>query len=119
MAFVKMLAVLAFLGAAILMTNAADTCHAGLNARYAPKQCAESGSICQKYVCEGGQSPFTLRACGLPNSECDSFHRMCEQSAGNGTCFTCAGNNCNSAGTVGISGITFGCLFISKVVGLF
>uniref|UniRef100_A0A7E4ZYI5 Secreted protein n=1 Tax=Panagrellus redivivus TaxID=6233 RepID=A0A7E4ZYI5_PANRE len=79
--------------------NAADTCYSGQNSRYAPKQCSSGGSTtsytCQKFVCEGGKSPFTLRTCANANTGCIAGPRICQFSGGHGKCQRCENNLCN------------------------
>ncbi|KAI6227779.1 hypothetical protein M3Y99_01218000 [Aphelenchoides fujianensis] len=79
--------------------EAAKRCYSGQNARFAEKQCS-AGSMatdftCQKFVCEGGKSPFTLRTCGQRNMGCLAGPRICQFSGGRGSCKRCDGELCN------------------------
>ncbi|KAI6187053.1 hypothetical protein M3Y98_00200600 [Aphelenchoides besseyi] len=78
--------VLCFVVLTLISVDAAKRCYSGQNARYAEKQCS-SGSIsseftCQKFICEGGKSPFTLRTCGQKNLGCLAGPRICQFSGG-------------------------------------
>ncbi|KAE9551065.1 hypothetical protein FO519_005732 [Halicephalobus sp. NKZ332] len=73
--------------------EAAQNCYSGQNDRYAPKQCSSGGEpgdyTCQKFVCDGGRSPFTLRTCAKKNIGCIAGPRICQFSGGSGKCQRC------------------------------
>ncbi|KAI6236563.1 hypothetical protein M3Y95_00170900 [Aphelenchoides besseyi] len=92
--------ILCFFVLTLISVEAAKRCYSGQNARYAEKQCS-SGSIsseftCQKFICEGGKSPFTLRTCGQKNLGCLAGPRICQFSGGRGSCSRCNHDMCNS-----------------------
>uniref|UniRef100_A0A914CX19 Uncharacterized protein n=1 Tax=Acrobeloides nanus TaxID=290746 RepID=A0A914CX19_9BILA len=84
--------------------EAAKYCYSGQNSGYKSKQCSQGGTnvefTCQKFVCEGGRSPFVSRYCSVPmetQNPCEASSRMCLENIGNGTCFTCTNDLCNHA----------------------
>uniref|UniRef100_A0A914CX41 Uncharacterized protein n=1 Tax=Acrobeloides nanus TaxID=290746 RepID=A0A914CX41_9BILA len=80
--------------------EAAKYCYSGQNSGYKSKQCSQGGTnvefTCQKFVCEGGRSPFTLRTCARKNMGCLAGPRICQFSGGSGSCSRCDNDNCNS-----------------------
>uniref|UniRef100_A0A914PZ37 Uncharacterized protein n=1 Tax=Panagrolaimus davidi TaxID=227884 RepID=A0A914PZ37_9BILA len=84
----------------IVLSEAANRCYSGQNQHYSAKQCSTGGTTvdftCQKFVCEGGHSPFTLRTCARKNIGCIAGPRICQFSGGQGKCQRCDNELCNS-----------------------
>ncbi|KAL3985891.1 hypothetical protein ACH3XW_40530 [Acanthocheilonema viteae] len=81
------------------LCNSATTCYVGRNLKYIKRRC-ESGSssqdfVCQKFICEGGKSPFILRTCANKRIGCLAGPAICRFSNGTGYCDRCSTNNCN------------------------
>uniref|UniRef100_A0AC34QYR5 Neuroparsin n=1 Tax=Panagrolaimus sp. JU765 TaxID=591449 RepID=A0AC34QYR5_9BILA len=80
-------------------SDGAQNCYSGQNDRYQSKQCSSGGFpgefTCQKFVCEGGKSPFTLRTCARKNVGCIAGPRICQFSGGHGKCNRCDSDLCN------------------------
>ncbi|KAI6190545.1 hypothetical protein M3Y97_00129700 [Aphelenchoides bicaudatus] len=117
-AILLVIALVLFIGA-----DAAKRCYSGQNARYAEKQCS-SGSMlqdftCQKFVCEGGKSPFTLRTCGQKTQfvirscgfknrkPCEEEEKLCLQFLGTSRCMTCETDLCNGEPQANTSPLEF------------
>ncbi|KAL3985892.1 hypothetical protein ACH3XW_40530 [Acanthocheilonema viteae] len=81
------------------LSDSATTCYVGRNLKYIKRRC-ESGSssqdfVCQKFICEGGKSPFILRTCANKRIGCLAGPAICRFSNGTGYCDRCSTNNCN------------------------
>uniref|UniRef100_A0A1I7ZZD1 Chitin-binding type-2 domain-containing protein n=1 Tax=Steinernema glaseri TaxID=37863 RepID=A0A1I7ZZD1_9BILA len=83
-----------------LLAESAKFCFSGQNNRYVKKQCSTGGDdldyTCQKFVCEGGKAPFTLRTCARKNQGCIAGPRVCKFSGGQGSCAKCESDGCNN-----------------------
>ncbi|VDN83489.1 unnamed protein product [Brugia pahangi] len=78
----------------------ATMCYVGRNFNYISRSCEGGGSsskefVCQKFICEGGKSPFVLRTCANKRLGCLAGPAICRFSGGTGSCVRCDKNNCN------------------------
>ncbi|EFO27405.1 hypothetical protein LOAG_01084 [Loa loa] len=80
--------------------DCATKCYVGRNFEYISRSCQGGGSsskdfVCQKFICEGGKSPFILRTCANKRFGCLAGPATCRFSGGTGSCARCTTNNCN------------------------
>ncbi|CAJ0582187.1 unnamed protein product, partial [Mesorhabditis spiculigera] len=83
-----------------LFVESAKRCYSGSKDNYKSRICGLGESddkyVCQKFVCEGGKSPFILRTCANKNMGCLAGPAICKFSKGTGSCSRCETDNCNS-----------------------
>ncbi|KAJ1350870.1 hypothetical protein KIN20_006777 [Parelaphostrongylus tenuis] len=87
-----------FLTIVIATSEAAKRCYSGSKNNYESRLCDTGFSgkyVCQKFVCEGGRSPFVLRTCASKNLGCLAGPAICRFSGGSGSCARCETDNCN------------------------
>ncbi|KAK6108834.1 hypothetical protein QQG55_33575 [Brugia pahangi] len=84
----------------VSFSDSATMCYVGRNFNYISRFCEGGGSsskefVCQKFICEGGKSPFVLRTCANKRLGCLAGPAICRFSGGTGSCVRCDKNNCN------------------------
>ncbi|KAM3716678.1 Doublesex- and mab-3-related transcription factor [Dirofilaria immitis] len=80
------------------LSDCATKCYVGKNSKYISRSCEGGGSnskefVCQKFICEGGKSPFILRTCANKRLGCLAGPSICRFSGGIGSCARCRTNN--------------------------
>uniref|UniRef100_A0A0N5C0G0 UPAR/Ly6 domain-containing protein n=1 Tax=Strongyloides papillosus TaxID=174720 RepID=A0A0N5C0G0_STREA len=82
-----------------LISGSSLWCHQGGEKEFSPAQCPSTTKECFKFECEGIDSGFVARGCGvdvkiksvgLKNESCFQAQSICQQLGGISNCFLCS-----------------------------